>query len=189
MNRNMIIPFVALILLISGPVLAKENPRVQMETTMGTVVLELDTEKAPATVANFLAYVKDGFYNGTIFHRVINDFMIQGGGFTPDMKQKTTRNPIPNEASNGLKNAVGTIAMARTNAPHSATSQFFINVKDNPFLDHRSKTPRGWGYCVFGKVIKGLEVIKSIEKVATGVKSGHRDVPVKPVEIKRMTLQ
>ena len=189
MNRNIIISIVALTLLITCPVMAQENPRVQMETSSGTVVLELDAKNAPATVANFLAYVKNGFYDGTIFHRVIKDFMIQGGGFTADMKQKTTRNPIPNEATKSLKNAVGTIAMARTNAPHSATSQFFINVKDNPFLDHRSETPRGWGYCVFGKVIKGLDVVKTIENVATGVKSGHRDVPIKPVEIKRMTVQ
>ncbi|MGD8846505.1 MAG: peptidylprolyl isomerase [Desulfobacteraceae bacterium] len=160
-----------------------------METSKGTIIIELDAKAAPETVANFLEYVKKGFYDGTIFHRVIKNFMIQGGGFTQEMKQKTTSPAIQNEADNGLKNKVGTIAMARTNVPHSATSQFFINVKDNTFLDHKAKTARGWGYCVFGRVTKGMEVVKAIENVSTGTKSGHRDVPVTPVQIKRITVQ
>jgi cyclophilin family peptidyl-prolyl cis-trans isomerase len=188
MNPNRILTIVAVMLLINCPAFAKENPRVKMETSMGTVMIELDVIKAPTTVANFLTYVKSGFYNETIFHRVIKAFMIQGGGFTTKMKQKATRQPISNEAANGLKNQAGTIAMARTGAPHSATSQFFINVKDNPFLDHRNKTSKGWGYCVFGKVIKGMEVVKAIENVSTGIQAGHRDVPIKPVLIKRMTV-
>jgi peptidyl-prolyl cis-trans isomerase B (cyclophilin B) len=189
MNRNIITLIVALMLCITSSALAQENPRVQMETSKGTVIIELDAKAAPDTVANFLEYVKNGFYDGTIFHRVIKSFMIQGGGFTEQMKQKTTRPAIRNEADNGLKNEVGTIAMARTNVPHSATSQFFINVKDNPFLNHKSKTAPGWGYCVFGRVTKGMEVVKAIENVSTGTKSGHRDVPVVPVQIKRMTVQ
>ncbi|MGD9214052.1 MAG: peptidylprolyl isomerase, partial [Desulfobacteraceae bacterium] len=189
MNRNIIILIVALIVSITCPALAQENPRVQMETSKGTIIIELDAKAAPETVANFLEYVKKGFYDGTIFHRVIKNFMIQGGGFTQEMKQKTTSPAIQNEADNGLKNKVGTIAMARTNVPHSATSQFFINVKDNTFLDHKAKTARGWGYCVFGRVTKGMEVVKAIENVSTGTKSGHRDVPVTPVQIKRITVQ
>jgi peptidyl-prolyl cis-trans isomerase B (cyclophilin B) len=189
MIRHIVLTIVALMLLINAPVFAQENPRVKMETSMGTVVIELNMKKAPATVANFLDYVKSGYYNGTIFHRVIKNFMIQGGGFTPEMEQKTTRQPIANEAANGLKNRVGTIAMARTRAPHSATAQFFINVKDNPFLDHRNKTSKGWGYCVFGKVIEGMEIVKTIENVSTGTQAGHRDVPTKPVRIIRITTQ
>ena len=167
---------------------AGPNPQVQMVTSMGAIVIELDIKAAPQTVANFLEYVRDGFYDDTIFHRVINSFMIQGGGFTPQMQQKTTRAPVANEADNGLKNNAGTIAMARTNAPHSATSQFFINVKDNDFLNHTGKTPRGWGYCVFGHVIKGMEVVHAIEKVKTAVQFGHGDVPVEPVVIKKVSL-
>jgi cyclophilin family peptidyl-prolyl cis-trans isomerase len=167
---------------------AEPNPQVQMETSMGVIVIELDAKAAPQTVTNFLDYVRDGFYDGTIFHRVIKSFMIQGGGFTAQMQQKATRSPVANEADNGLKNNLGTIAMARTNAPHSATSQFFINVKDNDFLNHTAKTPQGWGYCVFGKVIKGMEVVHEIEAVRTTVRSGYGDVPVEPVIIKKVSL-
>ncbi len=171
------------------PVLAAEpEPQVQMETSMGTIIIELDSKAAPQTVTNFLEYVRAGFYDNTIFHRVIKSFMIQGGGFTPQMQQKITRPPVANEADNGLKNNVGTIAMARTNAPHSATSQFFINVKDNDFLNHTAKTARGWGYCVFGRVIKGIEVVHAIEKVKTGVQFGYSDVPAEPVVIKKVSL-
>jgi len=159
-----------------------------METSLGTMIIELDSKAAPQTVTNFLEYVRDGFYDNTIFHRVIKSFMIQGGGFTPLMQQKTTRSPVTNEADNGLKNSAGTIAMARTNAPHSATSQFFINVKDNDFLNHTAKTARGWGYCVFGRIIKGMEVVHAIEKVKTSVQFGYGDVPVEPVVIKKVSL-
>lgn len=190
MNRNIIIGAITFVLFITGGAWAEQsqNPQVQMETSKGVVIIELDATAAPATVANFSAYVKSGLYDGTIFHRVIKNFMIQGGGFSKDMKQKNARAPIQNEADNGLKNSTGTIAMARTNAPHSATSQFFINVKDNNMLNHTAKTPRGWGYCVFGKVIKGMDVVHAIENVPTGIKSGHRDVPVDPIEIKKAVL-
>lgn len=190
MNRNIIISAITFVLFIVGSAFAEQNPtpQVQMETSKGMVIIELDAKAAPATVANFIAYVKSGLYDGTIFHRVIKNFMIQGGGFSKDMKQKSTRAPIKNEADNGLQNSTGTIAMARTSAPHSATSQFFINVKDNTMLNHSAKTPRGWGYCVFGKVIKGMEVVHAIENVPTGIKSGHRDVPVDPIEIKKVVL-
>jgi peptidyl-prolyl cis-trans isomerase B (cyclophilin B) len=164
------------------------SPQVQLQTSMGTIVLELNPQAAPKTTANFLSYVKSGFYDNTIFHRVIRGFMIQGGGFTPDMIQKKTQAPIHNEADNGLKNTAGTIAMARTNAPHSATSQFFINVVDNAFLNHTADTPRGWGYCVFGRVIKGMDVVHAIEKVPTTTVGGYRDVPAKPVIIKKATI-
>jgi peptidyl-prolyl cis-trans isomerase B (cyclophilin B) len=164
------------------------DPKVQIQTTMGAIIVELDAKAAPKTVANFLDYVRSGFYDGTIFHRVIKNFMIQGGGFTPDMKTKPTKAPIANEADNGLQNLTGTIAMARTSAPHSATSQFFINVKDNHFLNHRAKTGQFWGYCVFGKVIKGMEVVKAIETVPTAVKSGHADVPAKNVVIETIKI-
>jgi peptidyl-prolyl cis-trans isomerase B (cyclophilin B) len=156
---------------------------VKLQTNFGTITLDLDAEKAPETVANFLQYVNDGFYNGTIFHRVIDGFMIQGGGFMPDMMQKATRDTIKNEASNGLKNDIYTIAMARTPNPHSASSQFFINAADNGFLNFTSETPQGWGYCVFGKVVEGQDVIDKIRKVRTGNKAGHQDVPVEPVII------
>lgn len=144
------------------------DPRVELKTSAGTVVLELYPDKAPKTVENFLKYVNDGFYKGTIFHRVIPGFMIQGGGFTPDYRQKPTRDPVTNEAANGLHNAVGTIAMARTNDPHSATAQFFINVADNAFLDFRAPNPRGFGYCVFGKVVEGMDVANKIVAAPTG---------------------
>lgn len=156
---------------------------VKLMTNFGDIVLELDAEKAPATVANFLQYVNDGFYNGTIFHRVIDGFMIQGGGMDSEMQQKETREPIKNEADNGLKNKTYTIAMARTPNPHSASSQFFINVADNDFLNFSAPTPQGFGYCVFGKVVEGMEVVDKISKVKTGNKAGHQDVPVEEVVI------
>ena len=156
---------------------------VKLETSMGDIVLELDEEKAPKTSANFLKYVEDGHYDGTIFHRVIDGFMIQGGGLTEGMQDKPTRDPIENEADNGLSNDAYTVAMARTSEPHSATAQFFINVKKNDFLDHRAKTMDGWGYAVFGKVVKGHGIVNKIKGVKTGNKSGHSDVPVEPVTI------
>jgi peptidyl-prolyl cis-trans isomerase A (cyclophilin A)/peptidyl-prolyl cis-trans isomerase B (cyclophilin B) len=165
------------------------NPQVEIKTTLGTIVLELDAAKAPATVENFLQYVKDRHYDGTIFHRVIPGFMIQGGGFDADFKQKPTRKPVKNEADNGLKNDTGTIAMARTPDPHSATAQFFINVADNVPLNFRFPTAEGYGYTVFGKVIKGMDVVQRIEKVPTG--SGpppHQNVPLKPVVIESARL-
>jgi peptidyl-prolyl cis-trans isomerase B (cyclophilin B) len=150
---------------------------------MGDIVLDLDAEKAPGTVANFLEYVNSGFYNGVIFHRVIDGFMIQGGGMEPGMSQKETNAPIQNEADNGLANDVYTIAMARTPNPHSASSQFFINVNDNDFLNYSSSTPQGWGYCVFGKVVEGQDVVDQIKQVKTGSQAGHQDVPVEDVII------
>jgi peptidyl-prolyl cis-trans isomerase B (cyclophilin B) len=164
------------------------DPRVRIETSMGEIIVELDAKAAPKTVNNFLDYTRSGFYDGTIFHRVIKNFMIQGGGFTTEMKQKPTQAPVANEADNGLRNLTGTIAMARTNAPHSATSQFFINVKENHALNHRAKTNRLWGYCVFGKVVEGMEVVRAIESVPTTVKSGHGDVPSNPVVIKTIQI-
>ena len=164
------------------------NPRVELDTTLGKIVLELDSEKAPKTVENFLGYVKSGFYDGTIFHRVIPGFMIQGGGFTPDMKQKSTQPPIPNEADNGLKNKRGTLSMARTNDPMSATSQFFINVNDNGSLDHTGKSAGGWGYAVFAKVVEGMDVADKIVSVPRGNRGPYGDVPNTTVEIKKATL-
>ncbi len=163
---------------------AGENPVVIMETSMGTITIELDAEKAPKTVANMLAYIDEKFYDGTIYHRVIPDFMIQGGGFTPDMDQKKTHANIENEAANGLENARGSIAMARTPDPHSASSQFFINLKDNDFLNYQSSTREGFGYCVFGKVIDGMDVVDEIAGVKTGNHGPHGDVPVEAVVIK-----
>ncbi len=165
------------------------NPRVWMKTSAGDIVLELDAEKAPVTVENFLEYVKAGTYNGTVFHRVIREFMIQGGGFEPGMKKKPTRSPIPNEAHNGLKNKKGTIAMARTADVNSATNQFFINCKDNAFLDHRGKNPRGYGYAVFGKVVDGMDVVEAIERASTGTRGRMRDVPQKDVVIESVTVE
>ncbi|MEV5349592.1 peptidylprolyl isomerase [Streptomyces achromogenes] len=156
---------------------------VELNTSAGRIVLELNDAEAPKTVENFLAYVRSGHYDGTIFHRVINDFMIQGGGFTQDMKQKPTLAPIQNEADNGLKNDNYTVAMARTNDPHSATAQFFINVSDNAFLNHTSKSPNGWGYAVFGRVTEGQNVVDAIKGVKTGSRQGHQDVPTEPVVI------
>ncbi len=158
---------------------------IKLHTNFGVITLELDADKAPETVKNFIDYVQAGHYDGTIFHRVIDGFMIQGGGFAPGMKQKPTRAPIKNEANNGLKNDCYTIAMARTNDPHSATAQFFINVKDNSFLDHTAPTPSGWGYCVFGKVVEGSEVVDKIKGVATGSAGFHQDVPKEDVIIER----
>ena len=157
---------------------------VKLHTTLGTITLELDAAKAPLTVENFLQYVKDGHYTNTVFHRVIDGFMIQGGGFEPGMKQKTTRATIKNEAENGLKNAAYTVAMARTPDPHSASSQFFINVANNDFLNFRAPTPQEFGYCVFGKVVEGQDVVDKIRKVSTGTRGFHQDVPVEDVLIK-----
>lgn len=160
------------------------SPVVALDTSKGVIKVELNAEKAPKTVANFLQYVDSGHYDGTIFHRVIADFMIQGGGLNADMREKSTRGPILNEADNGLANDRGTIAMARTQAPHSATAQFFINAgATNGFLNHRSKTPQGWGYCVFGKVVEGMEVVDAIRRVRTGRAGMHDDVPLEPVTI------
>ncbi|GAA5316674.1 MAG: peptidylprolyl isomerase [Candidatus Pelagadaptatus aseana] len=162
---------------------------ITLHTNFGDIKLELDFDKAPNTAANFKQYVEEGFYNGTIFHRVIDNFMIQGGGFTADMEQKDVRDAIENEADNGLKNDNGTIAMARTMDPHSATAQFFINVKDNDFLNHSGKNAQGWGYCVFGKVVEGMDVVNQIKGVKTGFHGGHQDVPVETVVIEKATLE
>jgi peptidyl-prolyl cis-trans isomerase B (cyclophilin B) len=160
---------------------------VKFTTTLGAFTLSLDSAKAPVTVANFLQYVKEGHYDGTVFHRVIRGFMAQGGGFTPEFKEKPTREPIKNEAERtlkgGLRNEIGTLAMARTRDPHSATAQFFINVKNNDFLDHRNQTAQGWGYCVFGEITGGMDIVNAIKGVATGNAGGMQDVPVEPVEI------
>ncbi|GAA2982440.1 peptidylprolyl isomerase [Kitasatospora sp. NPDC127116] len=159
--------------------------KVKLSTNHGDIVLRLDAEKAPATVENFLQYVRDGFYDGTVFHRVINGFMVQGGGMEPGMKQKKTRAPIQNEADNGLKNTRYTVAMARTGDPHSATAQFFINVADNDFLDHSGKNAQGWGYAVFGEVVEGQDVVDTVKTVPTGSRSGHQDVPKEDVVIEK----
>ncbi|NIP45321.1 MAG: peptidyl-prolyl cis-trans isomerase [Gammaproteobacteria bacterium] len=181
----------AVILPMIGPdtVGADDTPRVRLETSLGSVVLVLERQKAPATVENFLGYVNDGFYDGTIFHRVIDGFMIQGGGFSADLSRKATRAPIKNEADNGLENKRGTIAMARTRDPHSATAQFFINVVDNGFLDHKAPTGRGWGYAVFGQVVEGMEVVDKIRAQPTGVQAGMRDVPVTAITIERAVVE
>jgi len=157
------------------------NPRVELKTSLGVIVVELAADKAPKTSENFLQYVRDGFYNGTIFHRVIDGFMIQGGGLTPDMKEKPTRAPIANEAKNGLKNVAGSIAMARTRDPHSAAAQFFINLQDNAFLDYPGQD--GWGYAVFGQVVQGMDVVKRIAKTPTGNVGYHQNVPLTPIVI------
>jgi peptidyl-prolyl cis-trans isomerase B (cyclophilin B) len=157
--------------------------QVRLNTSSGAIVLKLNTEKAPKTVANFISYVKSGFYTDTIFHRVINNFMIQGGGLDAGMRQKTGNAPIENEAGNGLKNTLGSVAMARTSEPHSASSQFFINVKNNDFLNYSSPTPQGWGYCVFGEVVEGMDVINAIKVVPTTNRAGHQDVPVEEIKI------
>jgi peptidyl-prolyl cis-trans isomerase B (cyclophilin B) len=161
---------------------------VTIATTVGQMTLELDADKAPKTVENFLSYANSGFYDGTIFHRVINNFMIQGGGFTADMEQKPTQAPVDNEANNGLKNERGTIAMARTQDPHSATAQFFINVQDNDFLNHTGENMQGWGYAVFGKVTQGEEVLDKIRSVQTGSQGGHQDVPTDPILIESISV-
>jgi peptidyl-prolyl cis-trans isomerase B (cyclophilin B) len=183
----------ALVMLLMIPAAASAagtatKPRVKFETSKGTFVLELDAEKAPKTVANVLQYVKAGHYDGTVFHRVIPDFMIQGGGFAADMTQKKTQAPVTNEADNGLKNTRGTVAMARTNDPHSATSQFFVNLKDNTFLNHTGKNVQGWGYTVFGHVVEGMDVVDAIAAVRTGNKGPHQNVPIEPVVITKATV-
>lgn len=161
---------------------------VKLSTNFGDITIELDAEKAPITSANFLQYVENGFYDNVIFHRVINGFMIQGGGFDTNMKQKPTEAPIKNEANNGLSNDKYTLAMARTSIPDSASSQFFINVSDNDFLNHTAPTPSGWGYCVFGKVVEGMDVVDAIKAVPTTSRAGHQDVPVEPVVILKATV-
>jgi len=171
----------------TGVTMAAEDPLVAIETNKGRIVLKLNAEAAPETVANFLRYVDEGFYDGTIFHRVIPGFMIQGGGFDTDMRQKTTHAPIQNEADNGLSNGLGTIAMARTSDPHSATAQFFINVSNNTFLNHSSKTSQGWGYTVFGSVVEGMSVVDEIVGVRTTTVGFHQDVPVETVVLQTVT--
>lgn len=164
------------------------NPQVLLHTNKGDITLELDAEKAPKTVENFLNYVNAGFYDGTIFHRVIKNFMVQGGGFEVGMAQKNTGDPVENEANNGLKNDRYTVAMARTNDPHSATAQFFINIADNDFLNHTNPTPNGWGYAVFGKVVDGMDIVDTIKDVKTGNKGFHQDVPVEDVIIETASV-
>ncbi len=161
---------------------------IKLHTNHGIISLELDAVKAPHTAANFIQYVKDGHFNNTVFHRVIDGFMVQGGGFEPGMKQKPTRDPVQNEANNGLKNDMYTVAMARTSAPHSASAQFFINVGNNDFLNHSAPTPQGWGYCVFGKVVDGTDVVDKIRTVKTGSRGMHQDVPVEDVIIEKAEI-
>ncbi|MBD1575647.1 MULTISPECIES: peptidylprolyl isomerase [Vibrio] len=162
---------------------------ITFSTNFGEIEIELNRAKAPVSARNFLQYCQDGFYDGTIFHRVIDGFMIQGGGFTPDMQEKTTRDPITNEANRGLKNVIGSIAMARTEAPHSATAQFFINLDNNDFLDHTATTNLGWGYAVFGQVSAGMEVVNAIAKAKTTSQREHDDVPCEPIIIQKVTVQ
>ena len=188
MKKITLVLFVALFCMSQSAWADVSHPRVRLETNLGAIVLELDAQKAPKTVENFLTYVREGFYDGTTFHRVIKGFMIQGGGLTADMQKKPNKAPIKNEADNGLKNKRGTIAMARTGDPNSATSQFFINTVDNVPLDYKEKSLPGWGYCVFGKVVEGMDVVDAIEGVKTGSKGGRRNVPTKPVVIKRATV-
>jgi len=191
MRLALLAAFAFLAVLLSGPeahAAQRSNPMVKLETTMGDIVLELDAKKAPETTENFLRYVREGHYDGTIFHRVIGNFMIQGGGMDKDMREKPTHEPIKNEANNGLENDAYTVAMARTNDPHSATAQFFINVKDNGFLNHRGKNPQGWGYAVFGKVVQGQDVVDAIKAVPTGNRGFHQDVPLTPVVIEKATV-
>ncbi|MFO7603125.1 MAG: peptidylprolyl isomerase [Gammaproteobacteria bacterium] len=181
--QRLIITLISLFLLPVASLFAAPV-KVQIDTNLGAFVLKLEAEKAPRTVENFLRYVDDGFYSDTLFHRVIDGFMVQGGGYTPDFAKKDTRAPVLNEADNGLKNLRGTIAMARTSEPHSATAQFFVNVVDNAFLDHTGKSPRGWGYCVFGKVVSGMEVIDKIRQLpTTGAGPFPKDVPQQRVVI------
>jgi peptidyl-prolyl cis-trans isomerase B (cyclophilin B) len=189
--RFFLIPLFWLIL-FSTPSIAENlhmsNPKVKLQTSLGDIIIELNPEKAPITSQNFLDYVESGFYEGTIFHRIIPGFMAQGGGFDTEFVQKDTQPPIKNEADNGLKNLRGSVAMARTSIPDSATSQFFINCADNGFLDHSSPTPPGWGYAVFGSVIDGLAVVEQMEKVATGSRSGHQDVPETHIVIEKASI-
>ena len=189
--RYLLITLTSLFLIISSAHAADDitTKRVKLETSEGNIVLELDITRAPLSVLNFMKYVRSGHYDGTIFHRVIKNFMIQGGGFTPDMERKEGNATVINEADNGLSNLRGTVAMARTNDPHSASAQFFINVVDNPFLDHTSKTPRGWGYAVFGRVIKGMNVVDKIRELRTGPNGPFSsDVPLKMVLIHKATV-
>ncbi len=165
-----------------------DNPMIQMTTTLGEIEIELYPDHAPETVANFIGYVESGHFDGLVFHRVIPGFMVQGGGFTPDMKQRRTRSPIVNEADNGLKNTVGTLSMARTPDPNSATSQFFINLVDNAFLDFTAKTRQGWGYAVFARVVRGMEVVKKMAEGRTGQVGGHSDVPLEPIVIEKAVV-
>jgi peptidyl-prolyl cis-trans isomerase B (cyclophilin B) len=165
-----------------------DMPQVKLETSLGDIMIELNQEKTPNTVANFLSYVEDGFYNGTIFHRVIENFMIQGGGFTEDFVQKSPKSPIKNEANNGLSNVRGSVAMARTGDPHSATAQFFINTVDNSFLDFQAENGPAWGYAVFGQVIEGMDIVDTIRAVSTGNKNGHQDVPVENVILIQVSI-
>jgi len=167
---------------------AADQVQVKMSTSMGVIEMTLDAERAPASVANFVRYVNEGFYNGSIFHRVIGNFMIQGGGFTANMQKKATHGSIVNEADNGLRNTTGTVAMARTSDPHSATSQFFINTHDNGFLNFKGKSRAEWGYAVFGRVSKGMDVVRAIEAVQTGYRSGMGDVPLEPVIIQNLEI-
>ncbi len=178
-RRPRIIPVFAFYL----GILLMPSKQVRLTTTKGEITIELCETEAPLTVASFVQYVEDKFYDATIFHRVINGFMVQGGGMDADMKQKTTRAPVRNEANNGLRNVIGTVAMARTNDPHSATAQFFINVADNAFLDHRGQTPDGWGYCVFGRVVSGMETVNTIKAMPTTRRGGTQDVPEEVVSI------
>ena len=181
------------VLFLAIPVAWAQNPRVEFKTSMGSFALELYADKAPKTVANFIQYVNSGFYNGTVFHRVIDGFMIQGGGFELGMREKTTRAPIENEAGlalkAGLKNELGTVAMARTPNPNSATAQFFINVKDNGFLDYREPSPRGFGYAVFGRVVEGMDTVLRISKAPTATVEQHQNVPQRPITIESVTLK
>ena len=179
--------YAAAVLTVASSALAADYPRVVLDTSKGKIVLELYADKAPKTVENFLAYLDAEFYDGTIFHRVIPGFMVQGGGFTADMKQKDTRPPIDNEADNGLRNERGTIAMARTSDPHSATAQFFINTVNNDFLNHRNKSSQGWGYAVFGRVTEGMAVVDAISQVKTDTRGPFRNVPTEAVMIKKAT--
>jgi cyclophilin family peptidyl-prolyl cis-trans isomerase len=177
------IVLLSLAALLAAPAALAADPRVELKTTQGSIVLELNAEKAPQTVANFLQYVKDGHYDGTQVHRVIDGFMIQGGGFDRTFREKATRAPIKNEADNGLNNDYGTVAMARRPDPHSASAQFFINVKNNDFLNYKQPSPQGWGYAVFGKVVKGMDVVDRIAKVKTGNVGPHQNVPAEPIII------
>ena len=177
---------IIIVLVLAFAAIAGDNPKIEMDTTKGKIILELYADKAPKTVKNFLAYVDAGSYDGTIFHRVIPKFMIQGGGFSADMKRKDARAPIDNEADNGLLNERGTIAMARTSNPHSATAQFFINTKNNDFLNHKDKSSQGWGYAVFGRVAEGMAVVDAISGVKTGTRGRFRDVPTEPVVIRKI---
>lgn len=180
--------FMAILSTLQGAEEMGKTKKMLMKTSKGDIELELYPERAPETVKNFVQYATDGFYNGTVFHRVIDGFMIQGGGFTEDMKQKDTMSPIKNEAGNGLSNKTGTIAMARTSVVDSATAQFFINVKDNDFLDHRDNSAQGFGYCVFGKVINGMDVVNKIKTVKTASKAANHDVPIEPIKILQVTV-